>query len=76
LVEAAPLIGFDLDGASVWVCSDADPGMVTAIIRALKALPQNRTPKRTGTGPRAPSPFERRVSALRASISRAGAQHD
>ena len=37
LVEAAPLIGFDLDGASVWVCPGADAGMVTAIIRALKA---------------------------------------
>jgi transposase len=36
-VEAAPLIGFDLDGASVWVCPGADAGMVTAIIRALKA---------------------------------------
>jgi transposase len=36
-VEAAPLIGFDLDGASVWVCSGADASMVTAIIRALKA---------------------------------------
>ena len=36
-VEAAPLIGFELDGASVWVCSGADAGMVTAIIRALKA---------------------------------------
>jgi transposase len=35
--EAAPLIGFDLDGASVWVCPGADAGMVTAIIRALKA---------------------------------------
>ena len=37
LAEAAPLIGFDLDGASVWVCPGADVGMVTAIIRALKA---------------------------------------
>ena len=36
-VEAAPLIGFDLEGASVWVCPGADAGMVTAIIRALKA---------------------------------------
>ncbi|HLY57533.1 MAG TPA: transposase [Stellaceae bacterium] len=36
-VEAAPLIGFDLDGARVWVCSGADASMVTAIIRALKA---------------------------------------
>jgi transposase len=36
-VEAAPLIGFELDDASVWVCSGADAGMVTAIIRALKA---------------------------------------
>ena len=37
LVEAAPLIGFDLDGASVWICPGADASMVTAIIRALKA---------------------------------------
>ena len=36
-VEASPLIGFDLDGASVWVCPGADAGMVTAIIDALKA---------------------------------------
>ena len=36
-VEAEPLIGFDLDGASVWICPGADVGMVTAIIRALKA---------------------------------------
>ena len=36
-VEAAPLIGVDLDGASMWVCPGADAGMVTAIIRALKA---------------------------------------
>jgi transposase len=36
-VEAAPMIGFDLDGASVWICPGADAGMVTAIIRALKA---------------------------------------
>jgi transposase len=35
--EAMPLIGFDLEGASVWVCPGADAGMVTAIIRALKA---------------------------------------
>ncbi len=35
--EESPLIGFDLDGASVWVCRGADAGMVTAIIRALKA---------------------------------------
>jgi hypothetical protein len=35
--EAAPLIGFDLDGASAWVCPGADAGMVTAIIRGLKA---------------------------------------
>jgi transposase len=35
--EATPLIGVDLDGASVWVCPGADAGMVTAIIRALKA---------------------------------------
>lgn len=37
LVEAAPLIGVDLDGASMWVCPGADAGMVRAIIRALKA---------------------------------------
>ena len=36
-VEATPLIGFDLDGASVWVSPGADASMVTAIIRALKA---------------------------------------
>jgi transposase len=36
-VEAAPLIGFDLDGASVWVCPGADAAMVTTIICALKA---------------------------------------
>jgi len=36
-VEPAPLIGFDLDGASAWVCPGAEAGMVTAIIRALKA---------------------------------------
>ena len=36
-VEAEPLIGFDLDGASVWICPGADAAMVTAIIRALKA---------------------------------------
>lgn len=36
-VDATPLIGFDLNGASVWVCPGADAGMVTAIIRALKA---------------------------------------
>jgi transposase len=35
--EVAPQIGFDVDGASVWVCRGADAGMVTAIIRALKA---------------------------------------
>jgi transposase len=35
--DVAPLIGFDMDGASVWVCRGADVGMVTAIIRALKA---------------------------------------
>jgi transposase len=36
-IEATPLIGFDLDGASVWVCAGASTSMVTAIIRALKA---------------------------------------
>lgn len=36
-VESAPLIGFDLDGASVWVCPGADAEMVRVIIRALKA---------------------------------------
>lgn len=35
--DAHPLIGFDLEGASVWVCAGADVGVVTAIIRALKA---------------------------------------
>lgn len=35
--DMAPLIGFDMDGASVWVCPGADAGMVAAIIRALKA---------------------------------------
>jgi transposase len=35
--DADPLIGFDLDGASVWVRPGADTGMVAAIIRALKA---------------------------------------
>jgi transposase len=35
--DMAPLIGFDMNGASVWVCPGADTGMVTAIIRALKA---------------------------------------
>ena len=36
--DEAPLIGFDLQGASVWVCAGADTRMVTAIIRALKAV--------------------------------------
>jgi transposase len=35
--EETPLIGFDIEGASVWVCRGADIGMVKAIIRALKA---------------------------------------
>jgi transposase len=35
--EEMPLIEFDLEGASVWVCRGADIGMVRAIIRALKA---------------------------------------
>jgi transposase len=35
--EEMPLLGFDLEGASVWVCRGADIGMVRAIIRALKA---------------------------------------
>ena len=36
-IDAPPLIGFDLNGANVWVCAGADAGMVSAIIRALKA---------------------------------------
>jgi transposase len=36
-VGADPLIGFDLDGASVWLCAGADAAMVRTIIRALKA---------------------------------------
>jgi transposase len=32
-----PSIGFELGGASVWVCPGADAGMVSAIIHALKA---------------------------------------
>jgi transposase len=35
--EETPLLGFDLEGASVWVCRGAEIGMVRAIIRALKA---------------------------------------
>jgi transposase len=35
--EADPLIGFELEGANVWICRGADAGMVTTIIRALKA---------------------------------------
>jgi transposase len=35
--EELPLVGFDLEGASVWVCRGADIEMVRAIIRALKA---------------------------------------
>lgn len=35
--EEMPLLGFDLEGASVWVCRGAEIGMVSAIIRALKA---------------------------------------
>lgn len=34
--DEPPLIGFDLEGASVWVGRGADAGMVTSIIRALK----------------------------------------
>ena len=35
--DADLLIGFELEGANVWICQGADAGMVTAIIRALKA---------------------------------------
>ena len=35
--DATPLIGFDLNGANVWVCAGADAGVVNAIIRALNA---------------------------------------
>ena len=35
--EEPPLIGFDLDGASVWIGRGADARMVKAIIRALKS---------------------------------------
>jgi transposase len=35
--EETPLIGFELESASVWVCRGADVEMVTAIIAALKA---------------------------------------
>ena len=35
--EELPLVGFDLEGASVWVCRGADIEIVRAIIRALKA---------------------------------------
>ena len=34
--EELPLVGFDLEGASVWVCRGADIEMVRAIIRALR----------------------------------------
>jgi transposase len=34
---ANPLIGFELEGANIWICPGADPGMVASIIRALKA---------------------------------------
>jgi transposase len=34
---ADPLIGFELEGANVWICPGAEAGMVTTIIRALKA---------------------------------------
>ena len=36
-LDADPLIGFELEGANVWICPGADTGMVTTIIRALKA---------------------------------------
>jgi transposase len=35
--DGNPLIGFDLAGASVWICGGADAEVVTAIIHALKA---------------------------------------
>ena len=35
--SADPVIGFELEGANVWICPGADVGMVSAIIRALKA---------------------------------------
>lgn len=35
--DADPVIGFELAGANVWICPGADAGMVTTIIRALKA---------------------------------------
>jgi transposase len=35
-VEREPMVGFELGGASVWVCDGADPHMVEAIIRALR----------------------------------------
>lgn len=35
--SADPLIGFELEGANVWICPGAEAGMVTTIIRALKA---------------------------------------
>ena len=35
--DADPVIGFELEGANVWICPGADAGMVSAIIRALKA---------------------------------------
>jgi transposase len=35
--DATPLVGFDIGGASVWVCRGAEIELVTAIIRALKA---------------------------------------
>ena len=35
--EADPLIGLELEGANVRICPGADAGMVTTIIRALKA---------------------------------------
>jgi transposase len=34
--ETTPLIGFDLEGASVWICPGADAEMVRVIVRALK----------------------------------------
>lgn len=34
--DASPLIDFDLDGAGVWVCLEADAGMVVVTVRTLK----------------------------------------
>ena len=36
VADEAPLIGVEIDGASMWVCRGAEVATVTAIVRALK----------------------------------------